>query len=527
MSRAKWVALLVGGIIVYGLAGWWIASPGYMDADYYTATARELVRGHGLTEPFLWNYLDDPQGLPHPSHLYWMPLTSFVAAAGMVVAGEGFRGAQLPFILLAAGLPTATAALSLRTVGRPRLAWLAGCLALFSGFFLPYFVTTDNFVVFAYTGGIALWLTAESSRRPSPGLWLALGAAVGACHLTRADGLLLLVPALGSAIRLSRGRGLALGSLLVGYVGVMAGWWARNVAVTGFLFSPGVGRTLWLTGYDELFAYPGSLLNPRHLWSTGLGQILETRLWALGENLKTVLAVDGSVFLLPFMVLGAWQVRRHPLVSAAALYFCLLLLAMSVVFPFAGARGGTFHSTAALMPVLWTLAPVGLEAAVAWGARVRRWNLEQAPRVFGGTAVVAAAALSGGLFVPKVIGARPDLPRWDSGRRSYAEAARELQRFEWLAGDPGVVAVNNPPGFYLASGVPAVAIPDGSAETLRQVVVGYGVRWVLLDANRPAGLAGLYEDPWSVPWLVPMTSWLDEQGQVMRWFRVIPVGSEA
>jgi hypothetical protein len=525
MSRAKWVALLVGGIIVYGLAGWWIASPGYMDADYYTATARELVRGHGLTEPFLWNYLDDPQGLPHPSHLYWMPLTSFVAAAGMVVAGEGFRGAQLPFILLAAGLPTATAALSLRTVGRPRLAWLAGCLALFSGFFLPYFVTTDNFVVFAYTGGIALWLTAESSRRPSPGLWLALGAAVGACHLTRADGLLLLVPALGSAIRLSRGRGLALGSLLVGYVGVMAGWWARNVAVTGFLFSPGVGRTLWLTGYDELFAYPGSLLNPRHLWSTGLGQILETRLWALGENLKTVLAVDGSVFLLPFMVLGAWQVRRHPLVSAAALYFCLLLLAMSVVFPFAGARGGTFHSSAALMPVLWTLAPVGLEAAVAWGARVRRWNLEQAPRVFGGTAVVAAAALSGGLFVPKVIGARPDLPRWDSGRRSYAEAARELQRFEWLAGDPGVVAVNNPPGFYLASGVPAVAIPDGSVETLHQVVERYGVRWVLLDVNRPAGLAGLYANPESAPWLEASASFEDEQGRPVHWLRVLSPGS--
>jgi len=522
MSRAKWIALLVGGILVYGLAGWWIASPGYMDADYYTATARELVRGHGLTEPFLWNYLDDPQGLPHPSHLYWMPLTSFVAAAGMGVVGEGFRGAQLPFVILAAGLPVATAALSLRTVGRPRLAWLAGCLALFPGFFLPYFVTTDNFVVFAYTGGIALWLTAESSGRPSSGLWLALGAAVGACHLTRADGVLLLVPALWSAIRLPRGRGLALGSLLLGYAGVMAGWWIRNIAVTGFLFSPGVGRTLWLTGYDELFAYPGSLLNPLHLWSGGLGQILEIRLWALGENLKTLLAVDGLVFLLPFMVLGAWQMRRHPLVSAAALYFCLLLLAMSAVFPFAGARGGTFHSTAALMPLLWTLAPVGLEAAVAWGARVRRWNLEQAQRVFGGTAVVAAAALSVGLFVPKVIGPRPDLPRWDSGRRNYVEAAGVLAGLDV---EPGVAAVNNPPGFYLASEIPAVTIPNGTVETLHQVVEEFGVRWVLLDANRPAGLAGLYANPGSVPWLETSASFEDEQGRPIHWLRVLSPGS--
>ena len=56
-------------------------SPGYMDADYYYAGGLQLVNCHGFTEPYLWNYLDDPAGLPHHSHAYWMPLASLLAAA--------------------------------------------------------------------------------------------------------------------------------------------------------------------------------------------------------------------------------------------------------------------------------------------------------------------------------------------------------------------------------------------------------------------------------------------------------------
>ncbi|MBE9506962.1 MAG: hypothetical protein IMY86_02845, partial [Chloroflexi bacterium] len=36
--------------------------PGYMDPAYYAAGAVRLAEGGGLTEPFLWNYLDDPAG---------------------------------------------------------------------------------------------------------------------------------------------------------------------------------------------------------------------------------------------------------------------------------------------------------------------------------------------------------------------------------------------------------------------------------------------------------------------------------
>ena len=65
---------LLGFSVVFGVAQFQ-SSPGYMDADYYYATGLVLAEGQGFTEPFLWNYLDNPSGLPHPSHAYWMPMT--------------------------------------------------------------------------------------------------------------------------------------------------------------------------------------------------------------------------------------------------------------------------------------------------------------------------------------------------------------------------------------------------------------------------------------------------------------------
>ncbi|HEX9028167.1 MAG TPA: hypothetical protein VF823_03255, partial [Anaerolineales bacterium] len=88
-------------------------TPGYMDADYYYAGGLRLAQGQGLSEPFLWNYLDDPAGLPHPSHAYWMPLASFLAAAGMWASGAvGFWAGRLGFLLVAACLPPLTAGLA-------------------------------------------------------------------------------------------------------------------------------------------------------------------------------------------------------------------------------------------------------------------------------------------------------------------------------------------------------------------------------------------------------------------------------
>src|SRR3989304_10509751 len=82
-----------------------IHAPGYLDDAYYFGGALRLAQGHGFSEPYLWNYLGSPQALPQPSHLYWMPLTSIVAAASMLIFGESFAAARLPLVGLASLLP--------------------------------------------------------------------------------------------------------------------------------------------------------------------------------------------------------------------------------------------------------------------------------------------------------------------------------------------------------------------------------------------------------------------------------------
>ena len=268
-ERRRILALYAIGLLVYGAAALRVESPGYMDADYYYATALQLVDGQGLTEPFLWNYLDDPAGLPHISHLYWMPLPSMIAAGSMLLGDSTFRFAQLPFVLLAALLPPLSATYSYRLTRDVRLAWMAGLFAAFPGFFLPFLVTIDSFAVFAIVGSVSLWILGSAVKEPTIARWFISGLLIGIGALARADGLLLLGVGL-LAVFWSRQRRIS-GSLALafGVLVVMGPWWARNLAETGALLNPGSQRLLWMLEYDDLFAFPASDLTFARWWEAG------------------------------------------------------------------------------------------------------------------------------------------------------------------------------------------------------------------------------------------------------------------
>lgn len=489
MSRTAAIGLFALGLLVYTAAAWFVPSPGYMDADYYYVTGLQLETGAGFVEPFLWNYLDDPAGIPHPSHLYWMPLPSLIAAAGLWIAGPGFRAAQAPFVLLAACLPLLAAQLSRRFGGSRRQAWTAGLLAAFPGFFLPFFVTTDAFALYAVIGGLYLWTAAAAVRRSSLRRWLLAGALAGLANLARADAPLLLLTGLLLILWNGRRKPAAAGLLLAGYLLVMAPWWARNLTQTGSIVNSGSARLLWMVNYDDLFAYPASRLSFERWQAAGLEAALRARWSALGTNLQRLLAENGLIFLAPLALIGGWRTRDRPFVRANAIYLTLLLAAMTVVFPFVGSRGGLFHSSTALMPGVWMLAPMGLGRAVRWIGRRRRWQPEQADRVFTGATVGLAAALTVGLFALRQVAPAARGQGWDAAAASYAEAARGLPAGE------ARVAVNNPPGFFLASERASIVIPDGDLETLIAAMTRYGASWVVLEANHPVQLAAQYRDP--------------------------------
>ena len=146
--------------------------PNYMDAAYYLVGGQRLAQGLGFTDPYVWNYLDQPTGLPHPSHLYWMPLPSILVAISQSSLGSNYRAAQTA---LCAALGCAAGGgylVAWRASAARRHAWVAALLTIFSPFYLPYWGVPESFAPFAVFGALALyWASAETKWK-----WLAAGA---------------------------------------------------------------------------------------------------------------------------------------------------------------------------------------------------------------------------------------------------------------------------------------------------------------------------------------------------------------
>ena len=271
---------------------------------------------------------------------------------------------------------------------------LAGGLAIFSGYYLPFITDTETFTLYFVLGSLFMLVSVRGRRWQFGKFALArpllLGIIAGGMHLSRADGILWLAAALvlvgwevrrqlknmaGQPVhrRIMLSGGMFL-SLLVGYALVMGSWYARNISLYGSLFSPGGAKTLWLTNYDQTFIYPASQLTWRGWAALGLGQHLTIWWNALVWNLENALAVQGGLFLFFLILPGLWMLRKERIVRFAVLMWVVTLAIMTFVFPFAGSRGGFLHSASAVQPVLWAAAPFGLEAFINLGVRLRRWN---------------------------------------------------------------------------------------------------------------------------------------------------------
>lgn len=485
-------------------------SPGYMDADYYYAGGLRLYRGFGFSEPFLWNYLDDPQGLPHPSHTYWMPLSSILAFLGMRLAGsDSFTAAKIGFLLIAILMPMATAWLAYSLTGERASAILSGCLAMLPGFYISYLGTTDSFSVAMLLGAVFFLMANARSKMGGNLQALSLGVLAGLMHLTRADGViwlllsLLVVNALvGEHVQnLNPTKPLAARRLrlihnllcLLGYGIAFGPWMLRNYLETGALLSVGGWKTLWMLDYDELYSYPAALLTPARWLSSGLAAIGRARLDALLQNIQTALVVQGQIYLAPLIAVGFWLHRRQLRVRIGLLGWFLVFLIMTVVFPFVGWRGGFFHSGAAFQPLFWAVAPTGLEGFVRWGVHRRGWSAHQAKSVFSVSLVVLSAFLCAFAVGKRVIGGDVRAPLWDQSWRAYMRIETELRT---LGANPDeIVLVNNPPGYYVASGRSALAIPNGGVATVCRAAQQYAAGYMILEIDHPAGLAALYAHP--------------------------------
>ncbi len=467
------IAVIGSFLITRGL----VERPSYTDAYYHFNAANRLVAGQGLSDPYLWTYIGAPDTLPAPSHLYWMPLTSLLAALGMSALNMpgSYIAAQWPFALMLAGTACVGYWLGSR-LGTRRHAWMAGLLSLFSGFFARWWGATDTFAPYALAGslcltflGLGVCLPAVTNRRRA--LWFALaGVMTGLAHLTRADGLLLLL--VGWLVILwPSGEGLwqrifALVVLTCAYILVMLPWFVRNLNAIGTPLPVGGAQAIWFTEYNDLFNYPPDS-SANTLFANGLGAFFSSRWEAFTNNMGNFVAVEGLIAMTPLMIVSLWRRRHDGFLRPFWLYALGLHLAMTLVFPYPGYRGGLFHSSAALVPWWAALGAVGLDDVVEWVARRRRhWNTSVAKAIFS-TALVAIAfylSLSTGLR-GGVVSGTPELYHLLS---------------EQLPADARVM-INDPPQLYYFTGLGGVVLPNESPSVILEIARKYDIDYLLLE----------------------------------------------
>jgi len=495
MKKSDYGLLFLVAVLFFSLLATLQKEPGYMDAEYYFGQSVQLVQHQTLAEPFIWNYLNNPTDLPVPGFAFWLPTTSFLASSGLWIFGTtSFLAAKLFFILMAACIAVMAAFFANLFLPERRAGWLAGLLTLFSGFYLPFMTITDTFTPYMFLGGlffVCIWLAERHSNTSiKVNYWLIItGIVAGIMSLTRSDGLLWLAGGWLGVILIHginsknlKNSAIHIGFVLFGFAAVMMPWYVRNVSIYHALYPPGNGLMPWLTKYDDLFVYPSSLITISRWSGTGIGTIAIDRLKALGSNLQTLIASGGVILLGPMMAIGLWKERKRTIIKMALIMLSVILVVMTIVFPYAGERGGFFHSLSAVQIVLWSLVPVGLNAIIQWGVKRRGWKINRSWKMFGTALVVAAALFSAFIFTDKLNnGVESGIP-WN--QTLAANRSVEERLFDMTGDHNDVIMVNNPPGYTLATGRPSIMTPSGGAKAIIEAGTRYNAHFLVINAER-------------------------------------------
>lgn len=495
MKKVDYILLFIIALLFFSLLSLAQKVPGYMDAEYYYGQGARMVEYQDLQEIFIWNFLNDPKDIPTPGFGFWLPLTSMLAALGIILfRTTDFLAARSIFILFAAFIPVIAALLSQKLVKTRWAGWLAGGLAIISGFYLPYFTITDTFIPYMFLGGLFFLIFSiieriEINKQLTLVLIFLIGIISGLMALTRSDGQLWLMAGILGVVLVFRNRNInwqrkviAFIPLVVGYGVIMIPWYLHNYSLYRSIFPTGNGLMLWMKNYEDLFVYPSTVLSFSSWIKSGLKQILFDRFIALGMNVKTLIAAGGMIFLGPIMVIGICKYRRSNLVRLGLFIIVGILLIMTILFPYAGSRGGFFHSLSSLQILLWSLVPVGFESIIEWGVRKRNWKTRRAWGMFGSAILIACGALSGFIFADKLTnGVENGIP-WNLTQKTFIAIEQKIQPIAERMDTP--ILINDPPGYTLATGRPAIMIPSGGLDSIMDVSRQFEAKFLAVNYER-------------------------------------------
>lgn len=465
LSRREWAlaavaALIVSFVTVYAMN----THPTNLDAYYHANAANRMAQGLGMTDTGLWIYLGLPPDMPipvteTPSHLYWMPATSLLSGVFMSVFGVTYEVARLPMALSLAGAMLLTLLAVGWVGGKRRHLIVAAMLIVFSSSYADKWGEIDTYAPYALFGAGALLAMIYASETGRLRGWFIAGLLAGASHLTRADGLLMMIVAvMAIAVYGGRTRPRSLAVLVVGYLLVMTPWFIRMYGVVGAPLPLGGLQTAYLREYMEIFSYPWQELS---ISSVGIPALIQARIDAFGMNVMRFIVSEGWLIVWPLFLWGLF-IARSSARFVIGMFALGLHVAMFFVFTWPSVHSSLFHGASALMPMWAALTPLGIDALAR--AITRRRVSYQPLAILIISLLVVGIAIFG------------TLQRF----RPTDHTQMYTALMPYLTTDDRLL-LTNPMRMYYHTGIGGVVLPYMELDSLPTLAEHFGIDYLLLE----------------------------------------------
>lgn len=443
------------------------------DTAYYRGSGIRIGSGGPvLQESIIWTWLGGARTVPHAAFDYWMPLPAFAAGFGYALFGTLASTAYAAAVC--AGATAAAVWTTLRRwTARAWTAWLGVLLLAATPDFVRFAADGDSpsymvaFAAWAFTllGGVS----PEQPTSPASRLQLALaGVCVGLAHLSRGDGLLVLLGAAAGLAWILRKSGprpvvSALAILFGGWLAVFGPWMLRNLLTFGEAMPPGASAAITIATPDAIYAF----FDPPTLLSMGADHV-QRALRHGATSVATNLARFVPLPLLAALPFALYALRRH---TGAAPW----LLTLAAICAFYGTVGAVVGGSQRALLLAGPFAAIALADLAATATRtrpagpVRRYAAALVPLAL----LVWSAAWLAGLPAQR----QAAIEASDVQARRHEVLADTLS--EHFPGQTVMTASHS--RVWFGTGAPTVALPTDGLRAVHAAAATAGATLLLLD----------------------------------------------
>ena len=507
------LGLFLLALVVRLLAMQVVTFPVAEASAYYAGVAVNLVTGVGLVSDSVWSFATPPLVVPKPAFELWLPMSSFLSAGVMALAGPTYDAAQLAGAVVGATVaPLAWAigseaadAQGLDARRRRAVALTAGLLAALVSPLVLGSVVPDSYIPFTVFMLAAALLAPRalgahsgplSGRSRTTVAGVGLGLMLGLAYLSRQEvvwmGLTVLLFTASIVRRQPAGSRVLqavhqLWPVILGGLLVVGPWLVRNWLELGSPFPGQAVDNMFLLRNEDIFAFSEPPDASTYV-AQGLGTILGNPLRAGIDGLINVIAIPafpvGIAGLAAAIGMRRAPALRQPTALTALLLSGLLIyLSTSLLFPVATLWGTFLHASGPLLVALGTVAALGGDALLARVSRWRRW--ERPNIVIAPVALIALTTLFT-TFQVRLVGSQAS-----DVAETMEALGRSLAAVRADAGDsaPDTIITDHPMWLADATGTYAVALPDEDISSVIALGKVFDTHWVVV-----AGERGRYPD---------------------------------